>query len=78
MGLTKLNVEGGEMFPFKYLQCTGAGSRTLCVPAVSESFLWNGRQVSTLAKSGGMIYILAQASLLVDLDEVILTSDSPL
>ena len=70
MGLTTLALEQGELFPFRYLQRTGAGSRTLCVPSVSDSFEWCGRQVSTLAKSGGMIYILAEISLLLELDEV--------
>ena len=34
MGLGELD----ELFPFEYLQRTGAGSRSLCRPAVSESF----------------------------------------
>lgn len=70
MGLTTLDLEQAKLFPFKYLQRTGAGSRTLCVPSVSETFEWSGRQVSTLAKSGGIIYILAEISLLFELYEV--------
>lgn len=31
----------------------------LCVPTISASFEWNGKQVASLAKSGGIIYILA-------------------
>ena len=57
------------MFPFTYLQRTGPGSRTLCVPSVSSTFEWDGKKVSTLAKSGGIIYILAD-SFLPDIDEV--------
>ena len=70
MGLTASELEQGELFPFKYLQRTGAGSRTLCVPSVAESFDWSGRQVSTLAKSGGIIYIWAEISLVFELYEV--------
>ena len=57
--LTQQDIDNGDIFPFEYLQRTGAGSRTLCVPTVSPSFEWNGRQVATLAKSGGIIYIMA-------------------
>ena len=49
----------GKCFQFDYLQRTGAGSHTLCMPTVTPSFEWSGRQVATLAKSGGCIYILA-------------------
>ena len=45
-------VPGTRGFPFEYLQRTGAGSRSLCVPS---GFVWSGKQVATLAKSGGMI-----------------------
>lgn len=55
--------ESDELFPFEYLQRTGAGSRSLCRPAVSESFEWNGKQVSSLAKSGGYMYIAASQPL---------------
>lgn len=58
-GLTEEEIEGGKLFAFEYLQRTGAGSRTLCVPAVPPGYEWNGRQVATLAKSGGVIYLLA-------------------
>ena len=58
-GLSDEDIIQGKLFKFQYLQRTGAGSRTLCVPSVTTSFEWNGRQVATLAKSGGIIYILA-------------------
>lgn len=58
--LSDNDIASGKMFHFEYLQRTGAGSRTLCVPTVNTSFEWNGRQVATLAKSGGVIYILAR------------------
>ncbi len=63
MGLHERELEEGTTFPFQYLQRTEAGSCTLCVPSVSPTFSWNGRQVSTLAKSGGIIYIMATRSL---------------
>ena len=47
-------------FPFEYLQRTGAGSRALCRPAVSQTFDWNGKHVASLAKAGGCIYILSK------------------
>ena len=62
MGLCVVTEEG-DLLPFKYLQRTGAGSRTLCVPSVATTFEWNGRQVSTLAKSGGIINILADSTM---------------
>lgn len=67
MGLTKTAIEQGDLFPFTYLQRTGPGSRTLCVPSVI--FQWDGKKVSTLAKSGGIIYILADSHL-PEIDEV--------
>lgn len=63
MGLSIANIEEGFGFSFRFLQRTGAGSRTLCVPSVTESFVWNAKHVSTLAKSGGIIYIQALVSL---------------
>ena len=59
LGLSEEDLAAGKVFNFDYLQRTGAGSRTLCVPSVTNAFQWNGRQVATLAKSGGVIYILA-------------------
>ena len=61
--LSEEDISRGECIEFEYLQRTGAGSRTLCVPAVASSFEWNGRQVATLAKSGGIIYILAKENI---------------
>jgi len=58
-GTTEVEIESGKLFGFEYLQRTGAGSRTLCVPSVSSNYEWSGRQVATLSKSGGVIYILA-------------------
>ena len=63
-GLSAEDIQQKRLFPFLYLQRTGAGSRTLCVPAISGSFECNGRQVATLAKSGGFIYILADSDIL--------------
>lgn len=60
MGLTEDDITNGRYFQFTYLQRAGAGTRTLCIPSVKDSFKWNGRQVSTLAKSGGTIYLLAE------------------
>ena len=57
-GINEEDLARGKVFKFDYLQRTGAGSRTLCIPSVSQTFQWNGRQVATLAKSGGVIYIL--------------------
>jgi hypothetical protein len=63
MNLEKFEIDEGKLFPFHYLQRIGPGSRTLCVPTVSSDFEWDGKQVATLAKSGGMIYILADSIL---------------
>ena len=59
MGLSLDDIQRGRVFPFDYLQRTGSGARSLCCPSVSENFEWNGKQVSTLVKSGGFIYVLA-------------------
>lgn len=76
MGLTSYDLERGNLFSFQYLQRTGSGARTLCIPSVSENFQWNGKQVSTLAKSGGIIYILAQTFLISELyDQVIILNN---
>ncbi len=60
MGFTQADIQNRRYFQYAYLQRAGAGSRTLCIPSVKSSFKWNGRQVSTLAKSGCIIYLLAQ------------------
>ena len=59
MALSKDDIVNKRFFEFSYLQKTGMGSRSLCTPAVSSNFEWNGRQVAGLARSGGFIYILA-------------------
>ena len=38
MGLKTSDLEEGKQFSFKFLQRTGAGSRTLCAPSVASSF----------------------------------------
>ena len=63
MGICESDLADGIFFPFHYLQRTGAGSRSLCMPAVSNNFHWNGKQVASLCKSGGYMYILADKEL---------------
>ena len=58
-GLVKEDLKSGRLFPFSYLQRTGAGSRSLCLPAAKESFEWSGKKVASLCKAGGYIYLLA-------------------
>lgn len=71
MGLTPEGIEQGDRFNFIYLQRAGAGCRSLCSPSVADTFDWNGRRVATLAKSGGIIYVLAmEPVLLLDDSEV--------
>ena len=55
-----LKLSQDQSFSFKYLQRAGEGSRSLCCPTVKENFEWTGRMVSTLAKSGSCIYLLAE------------------
>ena len=45
--------------PFFFLQPTGCGSRSLTLPAVSESFSWTAQQVAKLGGAKQCIYILA-------------------
>ena len=64
MGLTSDDITNKRYFEFNYLQSTGLGTRSLCLPAVSRNFKWNGQQVASLAKSGAeFIYILATTDL---------------
>lgn len=70
MGLTDALINRGVLFPFTYLQRTGPSSKTLCVPSISSDFQWDGKKVSTLAKSSGIIYILADSTLEGLSDEV--------
>jgi hypothetical protein len=60
MGLTSESIKNGQFFAFTYLQKTGAGSRSLCVPSVKDTFIWTGKAVASLAKSGSIIYLLAK------------------
>ena len=76
MQLSQEDIERGDLFPFKYLQRLGAGSRTLHVPVISSSITWSGRQVVTLAKSSGMIYIMASSTLNVKYGDESETEDS--
>ncbi|XP_065887268.1 uncharacterized protein [Dysidea avara] len=46
-------------FQFQYLQSTGGGSKSLTIPAQSESFKWTAYQVARLSGQSGTIYILA-------------------
>ena len=66
MCLSETDIEKDSLFKFSFLQRTGAGSKTLCVPAVAESFKWDGKNVSSLAKAGQIIkfYIRANSTLL--------------
>ena len=50
-------------FPFKLLQSTGEGPRSLAIPPVSDTFHWTAQQVARLGGSRGCIYILAEADL---------------
>lgn len=59
MGLQSVEMSKENVFPFDYLQRTGAGSRSLCRSSTSGKFEWSGKQVASLAKSGSFIYILA-------------------
>lgn len=58
-GLSDEDISSGKTISYHSLQRTGAGAHTLCVPSVTQTFKWDGKQVSTLAKSGGIIYILS-------------------
>ena len=44
-------------FPFRYLQPTGSGSRTLSIPSVSSSFSWTAKQVARIGNNTGTISI---------------------
>ena len=54
---------GDYSFPFKYLQSTGGGVRSLSVPSVSASFEWTVQQVAKLGNQRNTIYILAEKEL---------------
>ena len=48
-------------FPFDILQYTGAGSKSLAVPALSSSFKWTPREVA--GRRGTTIYIVCKKNL---------------
>ena len=60
MGLTDDDIKNGDLFRYSYLQKAGAGSRSLCIPAVKDSFEWTGKKVASLSKAGGFIYLIAK------------------
>ena len=63
-------MKGKADFRYQYLQATGGGTKSLTVPAQSESFKWTPFQVSRLSGQSGTIYILAQDEL--DLNDKVL------
>ena len=48
-------------FPFKFLQVSGGGTKSLAVPSLSQSFQWTPQEVCKLGKT--CIYILAEKML---------------
>ena len=58
MEMTESSIKDG-LFSFNFLQRAGAGAKNLCIPAVKESYEWNGKKVASLSKAGGYIYLLA-------------------
>lgn len=56
MGLEESDIKNNQLFPFTYLQKTGAGTRSLHIPAVKDTFEWSAKQVASLAKSSNFIY----------------------
>ena len=65
LGINNFIIEDdpSAIFPFLFLQSTGQGTCSLCVPTVSKSFAWTGQEVAALSKQGKMIYLLARKSL---------------
>ena len=59
----KCQMHNREDFPFVFLQCTGAGSKSLSIPSKSATFTWTPQQVAKLGNSKSPIYILAQDEL---------------
>ena len=59
---------GNEDFNFNFLQPTGAGSKTLTVPAVSSTFEWTAQQVAKLGSNKQAIYIIANDPLACSLE----------
>ena len=54
MGLTNDEIKNGDLS-----ESPGAGSRSLCIPAVKDSFEWT-KKVASLPKAGGFIYLIAK------------------
>lgn len=52
----------GDQFTFTYLQSSGGGTKSLCVPKVSSRFQWNAQQVASLGRNS-CIYILADVTI---------------
>ena len=50
------------LFPFRFLQATGSGTKTLTVPGVSTHFHWTSSEVAGL---GSSIYVIADQDLVV-------------
>ena len=50
-----------DEFPFTYLQSSGGGTESLCIPKISSKFKWNAQQVAILGRNSCM-YILADVS----------------
>ena len=48
-------------FPFKFLQSTGKGCKSLTLPSLSQKFHWDAKQVNSLGDK--CIYILAEKEL---------------
>ena len=48
------------IFPFTYLQSSGGGTKSLCIPKESKSFVWNAQQVAALGRNS-CIYIYTES-----------------
>jgi hypothetical protein len=59
----ELDSDDAGFFEFDYLQSSGSGTCSLCIPSVSKSFSWTGQEVARLSKQGKMIYLLARKPL---------------
>lgn len=56
-------MQNQEYFPFVFLKCTGAGSKSLRIPSKSVPLLWTPQLVAKLGTNNYPIYILAQDKL---------------
>ena len=59
----KLDSDDAGFFEFNYLQSSGFGTCSLCIPSVSKSFSWTGQEVARLSKQGKMIFLLVRKPL---------------